>query len=141
MELRSRARHIRAKSQSSHHSRRINTIEIHLPIIPEWVWSVFKDQANHSQVSIAGATVNADGSSTKNVDLGRVFVGGAVPAAQVNTLNKTGDDGTYYSVTTSGAATSSVTGRFNPFAITTGNSTVTKSISIGLNTTTCHRRR
>jgi endonuclease I len=102
---------------------------------PEWVWSVFKDQANHSQISIAGATVNADGSSTKTVDLGRVFVGGAVPAAQVNTLNKTGNDGTYYSVTTTGAATSTVTGRFNPFAITTG-ATVTKSISVGLNTTT-----
>ena len=43
---------------------------------------MFKDQANHSQVSIAGTTVNSDGSSTKNVDLGRVFVGGAVPAAQ-----------------------------------------------------------
>ncbi len=103
---------------------------------PEWVWSVFKDQTNHSQVSITGSTVNGDGSSTKNVNLGRVFVGGAVPVAQVNTLNKTGDDGTYYSVTTSGAATSSVTGRFNAFAITTGNSTVTKSISIGLNTAT-----
>jgi endonuclease I len=103
---------------------------------PEWVWSVFKDQANHSQVSIAGATANADGSSTKNVDMGRVFVGGAVPPSQVNTLNKTGDDGTYYSVTTSGAAASSVTGRFNPFAITTGGATVTKSISVGLNTTT-----
>ncbi len=103
---------------------------------PEWVWSVFKDQANHSQVSIAGATVAGDGSSTKNVDLGRVFVGGAVPAAQANTLNKTGDDGTYYSVTAGGAATSTVSGRFNAFAITTGSATVTKSISIGLNTTT-----
>ena len=103
---------------------------------PEWVWSVFKDQANHSQVSIAGSTVGADGSSTKNVNLGRVFVGGAVPAAQVSTLNKTGDDGTYYSVTTSGAATSSVTGRVNACVITTGNYTVTKTISVGLNTAT-----
>ena len=39
-------------------------------------------------------------------------------------------------MTTSGAATSSVTGRFNAFAITTGGSTVTKSISIGLSGTT-----
>jgi endonuclease I len=101
---------------------------------PEWVWSVFKDQANHSQVSIAGATVGGDGSSTKNVNLGRVFVGGAVPAAQLNTLNKAGDDGTYYSVATSGLATSSVSGRFNAFAITSANTTVTKSINIGLST-------
>ena len=53
---------------------------------PEWVWSVFVDQANDSQISIAGATVNSDGSSTKTVDLGRVFVrfsaGGPVIHAQ-----------------------------------------------------------
>lgn len=100
---------------------------------PEYVWSVFVNQANNSQISIAGATVNADGSSSKTVDLGRVLVGGAVPAAQLNTLNKTGADGTYYSVTASGNATSSVTGPFNAFRT---NTTDSKSISIGLNTTT-----
>src|SRR5437867_3057468 len=54
---------------------------------PEYVWSVFVNQTNDSQISIAGTTVNADGSSTKTVDLGRVFVGAAVPGAQTSTLN------------------------------------------------------
>jgi endonuclease I len=98
---------------------------------PEYVWSVFVNQANNSQVSIAGATVNADGSSAKTIDMGRVFVNGAVPALQVNTLNKTGTDGTYYSVATTGFAASSVTGQFNAFAITTGG-TLTKSINVGI---------
>ena len=98
---------------------------------PEWVWSVYKNQTNDSQISIAGATVNPDGSSVKNVDLGRVFVGGALPAPEVNTLNKSGNDGTYYSVTTAGSATSTATGRFNAFRMVAGD---TKSISIGLNT-------
>src|SRR6185295_10053702 len=88
----------------------------------EWHFAATPDafERNRNQVSISGTTVGGDGSSVKNVNLGRVFVGSAVPAAQANTLNKTGDDGTYYSVTTSGAATSSVTGSFNAFAITTG---------------------
>src|SRR5205807_9275642 len=55
---------------------------------PEYVWSVFVNQTNNSQIVIAGSTVNADGSSTRNVDLGRVFVNAAVPAAQSFTLNK-----------------------------------------------------
>jgi endonuclease I len=100
---------------------------------PEYVWSIFVDQNNNSQISIAGATVNADGSSSKTVDLGRVFVNAAVPAAQVNTLNKAGANGTYYSVATTGAATSSISGRYNAFRT---NQTDSKSISIGLNTST-----
>ena len=43
---------------------------------PEWAWSVFVNQTNDSQIGIGGATVNADGSSARNVDLGRVFTGG-----------------------------------------------------------------
>ncbi|HVT26679.1 MAG TPA: endonuclease [Lacipirellulaceae bacterium] len=100
---------------------------------PEYVWSVFVNQANNSQVSILGTSVNADGSSTKTVDLGRVFVGSAVPAAQTFTLSKSGTDGTYYEVTSSGAATSSVAGRFNAFRT---NQTDSASISVGLNTNT-----
>ncbi len=100
---------------------------------PEYVWSVFVNQANNSQISIAGASVNADGSSTKTVDLGRVLVGSAVPAGQTFTLNKSGMDGTYYDVTASGAATSSIAGRFNAFRT---NQTDSKSITVGLNTST-----
>lgn len=100
---------------------------------PEYVWSVFVDQANDSQIAIAGAAVDGDGSSTKNVDLGRVFVGGAVPAAQNYTLNKSGSDGTYFEVTTAGAATSSLGGRFNAFRT---NQTDSRSIAVGLGTST-----
>ena len=100
---------------------------------PEYVWSVFVDQANDSRIAINGATVGADGSSLRNVDLGRVFVGGAVPAAQMLTLDKSGTDGTYFEVTTAGAATSSLSGRFNAFRT---NQTDSKSIAVGLNSTT-----
>ncbi len=100
---------------------------------PEFVWSVFVNQTNDSQISIAGATVNANGSSTRNVDLGRVFTGGSVPGAQNFTLNKAGNNGTYYEVTTGGAATSSISGRFNAFRT---NAPDSKSISVGLNTNT-----
>lgn len=100
---------------------------------PELVWSIFVDQANDSRIAIAGTTVGADGASTREVDLGRVFVGGAVLAAQSLTLNKTGMDGTYFEVTTSGAATSSLAGRFNAFRT---NQSDSKSIEVGLNTNT-----
>ena len=69
---------------------------------PEWVHSVFIDNANDTQLSIAGAAVQADGSSTLAVDLGRVIVGAAHPTQTV-TINKTGLDGTYFTASTSGA--------------------------------------
>jgi endonuclease I len=100
---------------------------------PEYAWSVFMNDTNNSQIAIDGATVNADGSSTQNVDLGRVFVGGSVPAAQALALDKTGNDGTYYEVTAAGAATSSVAGRLNAFRSGT---TGTTAINVGLNTST-----
>jgi hypothetical protein len=61
---------------------------------PEWVWSIFVNQTNNSQIAISGASVGADGSSTKSIDLGRVFTGAAVPAAQSVMLNKAGTNGT-----------------------------------------------
>ncbi len=100
---------------------------------PEYVWSVFVDQTNDSQIAIDGASIEANGGSSRDVDLGRVFVGGAVPAGQVLTLNKSGNDGTYFEVTTAGSATSSLSGRFNAFRT---NQTDAKSITVGLNTTT-----
>lgn len=100
---------------------------------PEFVWSIYMNQSNDSQIAIAGAAVNADGSSVRNVDLGRVLVGGNVPAAQAFTINKAGTAGTYYEVTTSGAATSTVADRFNSFAM---GGSGTKAISVGLNTST-----
>jgi endonuclease I len=100
---------------------------------PEFVWSVFVDQANDSRVSIGGATVGSNGGSTRQVDFGRTFVGGAVPAAQSFTLHKTSNDGTYFRVTTAGVATSSLSGRFNAFR--TGGPD-TQNIAVGLNTST-----
>jgi endonuclease I len=100
---------------------------------PEYVWSVFVDQQNDSQLSIGGGTLGGDGGSTRNVDLGRVFIGGAVPAAQKFTLNKGGSDGTYFEVTASGSATSSISGRMNAFRT---NQTDSKLITVGLNTST-----
>lgn len=103
---------------------------------PEWVWSVFVDQQNDSQLYV-GAAPNISGGSAVNVDLGPVIVGAAVPAAQNVTLNKNGDDGTYYEVTTSGQATSSVTGKLNAFQVVTSGATPkTRTLTVGLNTTT-----
>lgn len=101
---------------------------------PEFVWSIFKGTNNNSQITVAGGTANVtDGSSNRNIDLGRVYVGGAVPGAQSVTLNKAGNDGTYFQVTTSGLATSTLSGPRNAFRT---NQTDSKTFSVGLNTTT-----
>lgn len=96
---------------------------------PEWVWSVFVDQANDTALTLSGGTAGAAGATTLNVDLGRQLVGALLPAGQTITLNKSGVDGTYYSVTTAGDATSSVTGRFNAFTMGAAG---TKAITVGL---------
>ena len=101
---------------------------------PEWVWSVFVDQQNDSQLYVGNAP-NSDGSSTHSLDLGSVIVGGSVPPAQNVTLTKSGLDGTYYEVTTGGLATSSVTGRLNAFPIITSG-TSSKALAVGLSTNT-----
>jgi endonuclease I len=101
---------------------------------PEWVWSVFVDQQNDSQLYVGGAP-GADGGSNHNLNLGSVIVGGSVPAAQNVTLTKAGLDGTYYEVATSGLATSSVLGRLNAFPVITSG-TSSKVLTVGLNTNT-----
>ena len=75
---------------------------------PEYVWSVFADQANDTSIT----------TSTHAVNLGRVIVGASLGTQPV-TINKSGVDGTYYSVTSSGNATSTVSGRYNAFAMDT----------------------
>ncbi|MGD9636215.1 MAG: hypothetical protein AB7U97_23235, partial [Pirellulales bacterium] len=80
-----------------------------------------------------GADVATDGSSTVNLDLGRVYVGGAVPGPQNFTLDKLGDDGTYFSVATSGDATSSLNERFNAFRNGAPDS---RTLQVGLNSST-----
>ena len=89
---------------------------------PEYVWSVFVDQANDTSIT----------TSTHSVDLGRVIVGASLGTQSV-TINKSGVDGTYYEVRTDGSATSTVSGRYNAFAMDTPGSKVT---TIGLNAST-----
>lgn len=101
---------------------------------PEFVWSVFVDQQNDSQLYVGGAP-SADGSSTHNLNLGSVLVGAAVSAAQNVMLNKNGLDGTYFEVTTSGAATSSISGRNNAFQVLTSG-TDSRALTVGLDTNT-----
>ncbi len=100
---------------------------------PEYVWSVFVDQQNDSRIALGGAAVGGDGGSTLSVNLGRVLVGAAVPTAQTVTLNKSGNDGTYYSVAASGLASSTVNGRYNAFRTGATDST---TFDVGLNTNT-----
>ncbi|HYO26220.1 MAG TPA: endonuclease [Lacipirellulaceae bacterium] len=96
---------------------------------PEFAWSVFVNQANDSRIAIQGAPVNADGSTSTTLDLGRRLVGAALPAAQAVTLNKSGLNGTYYQVTATGSASSSLNGRLNAFRT---NQTDAKSFTVGL---------
>jgi endonuclease I len=101
---------------------------------PEFVWSVFVDQENDSQLHVGSAPA-ADGGSTLTVDLGRVIVGGEVPAAQNVTLHHNGFDGTYFEVTASAGATSSITGRFNAFPINSIG-TAARTLAVGLDAST-----
>jgi endonuclease I len=102
--------------------------------LPETAWSIYVDQQNDSRLYV-GSEPAADGSSTLEVDLGSVIVGANVPSVQSVTLHKSGFDGTYYEVATSGDATSSVTGRHQAFAINnTGSDSST--LAVGLNTNT-----
>ena len=100
---------------------------------PEYAWSIFVNQANDSMITIQGGVPGANGASTRNVDLGRVVVGAPVPANQTVALSKSGNNGTYYQVTTAGLATSTVTGRFNAFRTGMADS---RSIGVGLAATT-----
>ncbi len=100
---------------------------------PEFVWSTFVDQSNDSRIAIAGANVDTDGSSSLDIDLGRVFVGSNVNTSQNVMLNKQGNDGTYYQVTSNGDATSTLAGRFNNFR---SGGTDSQSFVVGLNANT-----
>ncbi|TWT46719.1 endonuclease I family protein [Botrimarina hoheduenensis] len=101
---------------------------------PEFVWSVFVDNQNDSQVTLAGGSASADGSSVLALDFGRVYVGQPTPTlTQSITLDKGGSDGTYFQVTTAGAATSSLTGRHNAFR---NGGTDTRTFDVGITANT-----
>lgn len=96
---------------------------------PEYVWSVFVDQANDSQISVASGVADGTGGSSLSLDLGAVFVGGAGPATESVTLNKTGGDGTYFALDTNGATTSSLEDGRHAFRT---NTTDSVTFSVGL---------
>jgi hypothetical protein len=101
---------------------------------PEYVWSVFADQQNDTQLSVG--PVDASGASSKTLDFGRVLKNAPLPAAQNVTLTKTGVDGTYYEVMTAGSASSSITGRYNAFTMDAAGSRVFSVGTTGATTAT-----
>ena len=98
---------------------------------PEYVWSIYGGGNNDSQLGVGGLP-NANGSSSVDIDMGRVITGSAVPSDQAVNLLKFNNDPTYYEVTTSGDATSSINGRYNAFVSGLG----VKSFDVGLDTST-----
>jgi endonuclease I len=68
---------------------------------PEYVWAVYGDSPNNSQITVG--TPDANGGSTTTKDLGRILLNGAFGTGSV-TLNKTGSTPTTYNLTASGAA-------------------------------------
>jgi endonuclease I len=97
---------------------------------PEFVWSVFANQENDSRLAIEGAVVDANGGSSKLINLGRAIVGAPQPTSTGVVVNKSGLDGTYFEISTDGRAASSKAGRYNAFAMGTAGSS---SIDVGLN--------
>ncbi len=82
---------------------------------PEFVWSVYVGN-NDSQLYV-GSVPDIDGASSIDINMGQVFVGDSLPSDQTVTLHRNGFDGTYYEISTSGSAISSVEGRYNAFPI------------------------
>jgi endonuclease I len=79
---------------------------------PEYVWSVFGNGANTSQLSVA--TPAADGSSSVGVDFGRVIAGSNF-SSQSLTLNKTGSTPTTFDVVVAGSVASTLDGSRHSF--------------------------
>ncbi len=84
---------------------------------PEYVWSAYVDQQNDSQLTLAGGTGSTAGGTNATVAFAPRIVGNTTPLASTVTLQKAGNDGTYFEVTTTGDATSDVTGRYHAFTM------------------------
>lgn len=100
---------------------------------PELVWSVFVDQANDTQLSIAGTTASGDGSSSDAISLGRVYVGGAAPSDLSIGVSKAGNGGTYFGVTATGDASTNAGEYARPLALGSG---ISDSFDVGLSVST-----
>ncbi len=94
---------------------------------PEFAWSVFMDQENDTTLWL-GDLEPADGASSVDVNMS-VLVGDSIAPMQF-TLNKSGNDGTYYEVEASEGLSSSVEGRFNAFAMSPVN--LSRSITVSV---------
>lgn len=79
---------------------------------PEFAWSIYMDQMNDTTLYF-GDLEPANGTSTIDLTI-NALVGDVIDPMSF-TLNKAGNDGTYYSVTTSAGMSSSVDGCFNAF--------------------------
>lgn len=101
---------------------------------PEYVWALFGDGANDSQLFVGGSPAG-DGSSTTTVDFGTVTLGAPLPAPVTVTLNKGGTDPTYYQVVVSGDAECDLEGRYNAFETGTGSAVLTVSLPAGTTAT------
>ena len=84
---------------------------------PEFVWSVFMDQMNDTTLWF-GDLEPADGASTIDLNLS-VLVGDTINPMAF-TLNKGGNDGTYYTVEASAGLTTSHTDCYYAFSMTAG---------------------
>lgn len=82
---------------------------------PEFVWSVYMNQMNDSTLFV-GDLEPADGASEIGLDLGNLLVGDPV-APIVTDLNKSGQDGTYYRVSSGDSITTDLDGPFRAFPI------------------------
>ena len=94
---------------------------------PEFVWSIYVDQMNDSTLWV-GAAPNADGSSSMTVEFNAI-VGDTLAAVPV-TINKDGNDGTYYTVTPTAGLDLSVWGNPNAFPMNTPSDSSMFSISL-----------
>ncbi len=95
---------------------------------PEFVWSIFGDGANDSTLYVSPSEPG-DGASAQDVTFPPIIVDGPLPASSPFTLHKAGADPTYYSVTVTGDAASSVTGRFNAFDFGAAQRTIFVSVA------------
>jgi endonuclease I len=114
---------------------------------PEYVWAVYGTDkvsgniVNNSQISVGAGTVNSDGSSTANVNLGSVLVGSSLSTSSV-AFNKTGADPTTFNISAGGNAviTTSSVGSFSKPVVGVGQGidfgTQSGTMTVGLNAST-----
>ncbi len=102
---------------------------------PEYVWSIFGDSPNDSQISVAPP--DTSGASTANVSLGRIMKNGTFGTSSV-TVTKIGADPTTFDLSASGSATTVASG--SALFAGTGQpmdyGTQTRTIVAGLNAST-----